>query len=83
LDSGDFPGGASEGVVPAVDPESGRRSGGEFGLQLVFKQMSLVVECSRGSNGIEDAVRIALAEGYVPSHGSSELFIVELSGFSG
>jgi hypothetical protein len=76
LVTGDFPGGASVGVVPAVDPESGRGACRELGLQLVFKQLSLMGEGSGGCSGIEDGVRVAFEERNVPGDGLTELLIV-------
>jgi hypothetical protein len=75
LVTGDFPGRTGVGVVPAVDPESGRGAGGELSLQLVLKPTRLVGEGSGGCSGIEDGVRVAFEEGDVPGDGLTELFI--------
>ena len=81
--TGDFPGGAGVGVVPAVDPESGRGARRELSLQLVLKQLSLMSECAGGCSGIENGVRVAFEEGDVPGDGLTEFFIIVSGGVWG
>ncbi len=66
-----------------MDPENGRRSGCDFGLQLLLKEVSLLGEGSGGWNRIKDGVRVAFEEGDVPGDGLTELFIVISRGVGG